>query len=278
MTAGITVRPLTAEVGAEIAGVDLTAALDVEAVGTVRRALLDHGVVFFRDQPMSGVRQIAFAERFAPVMLPVIDQPGEVRGITVLDQVEPKGKVNNDRYHADSTFLAEPPLGAVLQAVQLPRVGGDTYWASMYGAYELLSLSMQRFVDGLSALHSTEKIDRVLRTRAEIVRRDSAMAPSVHPVVRVHPETGRKALYVNRNYTVRIVELSDAESDALLDMLFEHIGLPELSVRFHWEPGSVAFWDNRCTQHCALSDYHERRVMWRCLLQGDRPVGPSTAA
>ncbi len=273
---GLTVRPLTAAIGAEVTGVRLDEELDDATVGEIRRALLDHLVLFFRDQSMTAAQQLAFAGRFGPIMMAAIDTGSpEPPGITVIDQVAPKG-LNADRWHADSTHLPEPPMAAVLRAVQLPEVGGDTCWASMYAAYETLSPSMQCFLDPLTAEHSSTFIDTALERTANVVRRDNERVPSHHPVVRVHPETGRRLLFVNENWTDRIDGLSAAESDYLLRFLTQHIHAPEFAVRFHWEPGSVAFWDERSTQHFAVPDYTERRVMHRCLLQGDRPVGPTS--
>jgi taurine dioxygenase len=271
--AEIIVRPLTPSIGAEVTGVELGAPLPDDVVALVRKALLDHLVLFFRDQEITPAQQLAFAERFAPVMMPMIDtQSTEQPGVTVLDQTAPRGQYT-ERWHSDSTNLPEPPLGAILRAVQLPSVGGDTCWASMYGVYEALSTSMQRFLEGLTAEHSTAILDAALAKLGSVVRRDDGREPSHHPVVRVHPETGRRLLFVNGNFTTRIDGLSQAESEALLRLLLEQIGSPDHHVRFRWEPGSVAFWDNRCTQHCAIADYTERRVMYRCLLRGDRPLG-----
>jgi taurine dioxygenase len=203
----------------------------------------------------------------------VIDtQSTEVPGVTVLDQTDPRGQYT-ERWHTDSTFLEEPPWGAVLRAVQLPPVGGDTCWASMYAAYEQLSPPMRRFLDGLTAEHSTSILDAVLDKLPNVVRRER-MPPVRHPVVRVHPETGRKLLFVNANFTDRIVDLDEAESRTLLDFLFHHLGKPHFQVRYHWTPNAVALWDNRSTQHCAMPDYCERRLMYRCMMRGDRPVGP----
>jgi taurine dioxygenase len=271
--AEITVRPLTPTIGAEVSGVDLGAPLSDDVVATLRQALLDHLVLFFRDQDITPAQQLAFAERFAPVMLPMIDtQSTEQPGVTVLDQTAPRGQYT-ERWHSDSTNLPEPPLGAILRAVQLPSVGGDTCWASMYGAYETLSRSMQQFLEGLTAEHSTAILDAALAELGHVVRRDEGLKPSHHPVVRVHPETGRRLLFVNGNFTTRIDGLSPGENDVLLRYLLEQVNSPDLYVRFHWEPASVAFWDNRCTQHCAIADYTERRVMHRCLLRGDGPRG-----
>ncbi len=268
-----TARPLTSGIGAEIGGVDLAGDLDSDTVAFLRRALLDHLVIFFRDQDITPQQQLRFAERFSPVMLPLIDtQTTEQPGVTVLDQQSPKGQYT-EYWHTDSTFLPEPPMAAILRAVQLPSTGGDTCWASMYAAFEALSPAMQRFLEGLTAVHSTEILDAALARLGNVIRRDAPGSSATHPVVRVHPETGRKLLFVNRNFTTRIVELTAAESDLLLAWLFEHVNTPDFHVRWRWEPHSVAFWDERSTQHCAVPDYTERRVMHRCMLQGDRPRG-----
>jgi taurine dioxygenase len=274
---GIVVRPLTAAIGAEVEGVDLGAPLDADTRATLHQAVLDHLVLFFQDQDITPSQQLAFAEHFAPIMLPVIDtQSTEVPGVTVLDQTDPRGQYT-ERWHTDSTFLEEPPWGAVLRAVQLPPVGGDTCWASMYAAYEQLSAPMRRFLDGLTAEHSTSILDAVLDKLPNVVRRERK-PPVRHPVVRVHPETGRKLLFVNANFTDRIVDLDEAESRMLLGFLFNHLGKPHFQVRYHWTPNAVALWDNRPTQHCAMPDYRERRLMYRCMMQGDRPVGPVATA
>jgi len=271
----ITIRPLTAAIGAEVTGVDLTAELDDEAVDRLRRGLLDHLVLFFRDQPMTPAEQLRFAERFAPVMLPLIDtQSTEQPGVTVLDQTAPKGQYT-ERWHADSTFLPAPPMGAVLRAVQVPSIGGDTCFASMYAAYDALSPAVQSFIDGLHASHSTAILDAALDKLGNVLRRDTPAEPTVHPVVRVHPETGRKAIFVNGNFTTGIVELAPDESAAVLAMLYEKLNAPDVQVRWRWAPASVAIWDNRATQHCAIPDYTERRVMHRCMMQGSAPRGPA---
>ena len=174
-------------------------------------------------------------------------------------------------------FLPEPPMGTTLRAVQLPSYGGDTCFASMYAAYEALSSAMQRFLDGLTATNSAAPV--VARVKdmgiyANDIERDMH-PPVVHPVIRVHPESGRKSLFVCGNYTTRIVELSDAESRRLLAMLFEHIKSPQFQCRYRWEHNTLALWDNRVVQHCAIPDYQERRVMYRTMISGTRPQGPS---
>jgi taurine dioxygenase len=243
----------------------------------VRAALLDHLVIFFEDQTMGPAEHLVFSERFGPTMLSIIDtQSTEAPGVTVLDQVAPRGQ-NTDRWHTDHSFVPEPPMATTLRAVQLPSVGGDTCFASMYAAYDGLSSAMQRFLDGLTAENSIEQVANSTKL-AKVFRRDvdNPIAPPVHPVVRIHPETGRKLLYVCGNFTTRIMELSDKESAAVLAFLFRHINSPEFHCRYHWRPGSVAMWDNRSTQHLAVPDYTERRVMHRTMIAGDRPYGPAT--
>jgi taurine dioxygenase len=267
------VTPVTAVIGAEVRGVDLASDLDDVTVDRLRGALNEHHVLFFREQSMTPAQQLAFAERFGPVQLPMIDAPGtDVPGVTVLDQVGPKGQ-GTDRWHADSTFMACPPLGAILQAVKAPKVGGDTCFASMVSAYESLSPSVRALVDGLEAVHSTAIVNRLMANLAGIVHREGDDTETVHPVVRVHPESGRRVLFVNGNFTIRIVGMTEGESRVLLDLLFEHVRSSEHQVRFRWETGSVAFWDNRAVQHFAVPDYDERRVMHRVMITGDAPVG-----
>jgi taurine dioxygenase len=278
MMTDISVRPLTPVVGAEVRGVDLGAPLHDETMAAIRRALLDHLVLFFRDQDITPAEQLRFSQRFGPVMLSIIDtESTEEPGVTVLDQVAPKGQFT-DRWHTDHTFVPEPPMASMLRAVSVPEVGGDTCFASMYAAYESLSPDMQRFLDGLTAVHSTEIVSRGIAGLARVYRRDAdkEQPPAIHPVIRIHPETGRKALFVCGNFTTRIVELSEPESDAVLHFLFEHIKSPELQCRFRWERHSVALWDNRSVQHCAIPDYEEHRVMYRTMIAGDRPFGPAT--
>jgi len=189
----------------------------------------------------------------------------------VLDQVHPQGE-GADEWHSDNTFLAEPPMGSILRAVQLPAVGGDTCFASMYAAYEGLSPAMRDFVDGLRAVHDiTNPLKKAIRdghSTLDLAEMQHKCPPVEHNVVVTHPETGRRALFVNRNSTTHIVGLSDREQEVMLPFLFDHARSPEYQCRFHWEPGSIAFWDNRSVQHYAVADYHERRIMHRATIAG----------
>lgn len=270
--AGITIKVLTATIGAEIGGVDLREPLKDETVSEIRQALLDHLVIFFRDQPLTDEQHLEFALRFGPLSIPPLatkyqDSPA----VTVLDQVSPKGE-GADEWHSDNTFMARPPMGSVLRAATLPAVGGDTCFASMYAAYEALSPSIRSLVDGLRAVHDITKPMRKAiaagHTTLDLDDMQRRWPPVEHPVVVTHPETGRRALFVNRNSTTHLVGLTDRENEVLLPFLFDHVRSPELQVRFHWEEDSIAFWDNRSVQHYAVADYTERRVMRRVTIDG----------
>ncbi|HTJ62735.1 MAG TPA: TauD/TfdA family dioxygenase [Alphaproteobacteria bacterium] len=281
MADAIRVEPTTATVGADIYGLDLSRPLDGETVATVRRALLDHLVLFFREQPLLSVDEhVRFANYFGEIDLPLFRTKASERPeILVLDQVAPKGE-GADSWHADNTYMQTPPMGSILQARVLPEFGGDTCFASMSAAYDALSPAMQGFLDGLTATHSLEQMVERTKHVAGTSLRDklSAWLPVSHPVVRVHPEIGRKMLNVNANWTQSIDGLSYAESTALLAFLFDHVKSPEFQVRLHWNAGDIAFWDNRAVQHYAVADYTSRRVMQRITITGDRPFGPMNGA
>jgi taurine dioxygenase len=278
MTASrLEIRPLSSALGAEIFGVDLADRLDEETVRALRAALLEHLVIFFRDQELSPHRLLALAERFGevveyplikglpecPLVLPVIKEPEERANF---------GGV----WHSDTAYLERPAMASLLYAIETPPAGGDTMFANMYLAYETLSSGMRRLLDGLRAVNVAGKAV-ALQTREEMYSKrgtaaDVEAASAIHPVVRTHPETGRKALYVNLAHTLRFEDMTEAESAPLLDWLFTWQIQPELTCRFRWRPGSLAFWDNRASQHYPLNDYHGyRRVMHRVTLAGDRP-------
>lgn len=267
------VTPLTAAVGAEIEGVDLAGELLPAVVEGIKDALLRHQVLFFRSQAMTAEQQVAFARHFGEIDLPLFRTTSSpVPEVLILDQVAPRGE-GADSWHADNTYMETPPMASILQALELPRVGGDTCFASMTAAYEALSPALRGFLDGLHAEHSLSRMVERTRHLENVSLREQAdrWPPVVHPVVRVHPETGARLLNVNANWTSHIVELEPAESDAVLALLYRHLEQPSFQVRFRWEEGSVAFWDNRCVQHLAVPDYEERRVMQRVTLTGDRP-------
>ena len=268
----LSVRPLSQAVGAEITGIDLSEPLDDTSVAAVRAALLEHLVLFFRDQHLDDEQHLAFAQRFGPLSIsPVATKYQDSPSVTVLDQVSPKGE-GADQWHSDNTFMATPPMGSILRAVQLPPVGGDTCFASMYAAYEALSPPVRSLVDGLRAVHDVTKPMRKAiaagHTSLGLAEMQERWPPVEHPVVVTHPETGRRALFVNRNSTTHLVGVTDRENEVLLPFLFDHVRSPDFQCRFHWEVGSVAFWDNRSVQHFAVADYAERRVMRRVTIDG----------
>lgn len=267
------VRRIAGALGAEILGVDLSKDIPVEAI---RCAFLEHQVVFFRDQPLTPAQFMAFARRMGrPVEYPF------VKGIDGFPEVIEVKKLEHERHnfggiwHSDTVYLETPPMGSMLLAREVPPHGGDTLFASQYLAYESLSSGMQRLLDGLVAVNSSAKAD-VSRTREDRIKEQSGESKEFaaeHPVVRTHPETGRKALYVNAAHTARFKDMTEEESAPLLRFLFEHQVKPEFTCRFQWRVGSLAFWDNRCTQHNPLNDYHGyRRVMHRITLAGDTPA------
>lgn len=273
----IGVRPLAGAIGAEISGVDLSRDLDDATVAEIRQALLDHMVIFFRDQDITPEQHLAFAKRFGePVEYPLVN------GLEGFPEIVPVVKLEHETvnfgglWHSDTTYLETPPMGSILAARELPPYGGDTIFANMYMAYETLSDGMKAILDGLKAVNASNKA-QVSQTRKERVKSDAKATPetvleAVHPVVRTHPETGRKALYVNPAHTVRFDGLTEAESAPILQFLFEHQIRPEFTCRFGWAPGSIAFWDNRAAQHNPINDYHGfKRVMHRITLAGDRP-------
>lgn len=271
----IQITPLTPTIGAEIHGVDLRSGLAQEEVSGIRQALLDHLVVFFRDQDITPAQHVAFGRAFGELCYPpFMTDHGSDPEILVLDQVSPRGE-GTDTWHSDNTFMAEPPMGSILKAIQLPARGGDTCFASAYAAYDALSEPMKEFLEGLSAVHdltaTLERANAAGHTQADIAAIREKSPPVSHPVVRTHPETQRKALFVNANSTTQIEGLSPAESRNLLPFLCDHFGSPEFQCRFRWSENAIAFWDNRSAQHMAVPDYNERRVMNRVTLAGDRP-------
>ena len=269
----VDVRRVTPGLGAEIEGMDLGAA-DDDDLRLVRQALIEQGVVFFRDQDISVESQIAFGAAFGDLVVHPND-PG-LEGhpeVMIIHADESSKRVAGECWHSDVSCDPEPPLGSILRIHTLPETGGDTLFASMYAAYEGLSPALQAFLQGLTAIHDGAPYYRSVN--ACIGRDDGGRAypRAEHPVVRTHPESGRKGLFVNEMFTTEIVGLKKAESDALLRFLFKHIQRPEFHLRFRWRRNSIAFWDNRCVQHQAIWDYWpETRSGYRVTIKGDRPV------
>ena len=282
VTPGIDIRPVAGHIGAEVHGVDLAQPSDHE-IATIRAALLRWKVIFFRDQHISQDQHVAFGQRFGEVTpahptLPAAfpDHPE----ILLLDnqQYAPMGSASiESRWHTDVTFVPNPPMGSILRGLVVPEYGGDTQWANLAAAYEELSEPIRAMSDGLHAVHTNalpiSRGELSGELRQQFMARD---IQSVHPVVRVHPETGERALFVNPNFTSHVVELSRQEGRHLLAMLYEHMANPAYTVRFRWQPGSVAFWDNRATAHLVPTDVPPgaHRSMQRITIAGDHTVGP----
>jgi taurine dioxygenase len=263
--------------GAEIRGVDLSRPLSPSTVADIRRAFLEHLVLFFRDQRLDSAQFLAFARAMGePIEYPL------VKGLPGYPLIIPVLKLEHERtnfggiWHSDTAYLEVPPMGSMLLAREVPPVGGDTQFANQYLAYEALSPGMQRMLEGLIGVNSSAKADasRTREDRMKTEAREDAKRDYMaeHPVVRTHPETGRKSLYVNVAHTVRFKDLTEEESAPLLSYLFQDQVRPEYTCRFRWEVGSLAFWDNRCVQHNPVNDYHgHRRLMHRITLKGERP-------
>jgi taurine dioxygenase len=285
LPAGVEPRPyerfalagLTPTIGAEITGVDLAAPLDDDLQAELRRALLEWKVLFFRDQDITRDEQRAFALRWGP-----LDQhpfyayanPGQTDvDVVTLAKDAALGGTENE-WHADVTWHRVPPLGAVLRAVEVPELGGDTLWMDMSAAYDGLTDELKARIDGLTAIHDWRGSFGAVMPAEAVDALSDAFPPAEHPIVRKHPETGRRTLFVNAIFTQQVVGLDREESDALLREIYRQANRVEYQVRFRWTAGAVAFWDNRATQHYASSDYWpQRRVMDRISIGGDVPVG-----
>ncbi len=279
----IEVVPISGALGAEIRGVDLSEPLDEDTFAGVKQAFLDHQVIFFRDQDLSPERQKAFGTRFGSLNVHPFVQglDGHPEVMPIIKEREDKANFGGG-WHSDMTFLKEPVLGTILYAVETPAFGGDTLFANQCMAYERLSDGMKKMLGGLRAVHSASSQYGTQGESAKNNAKRSGMKVAVteaaddetaiHPVIRTHPETGRKGLFVNEAFTEKFEGMTRRESKPLLEYLYQHGTREEFTCRFRWEPGSVAFWDNRCTQHFALNDYHgQRRAMHRVTVNGDRP-------
>jgi alpha-ketoglutarate-dependent taurine dioxygenase len=280
------INPLSAHIGAEIRGVDLTQPLQDREVREIRAALLRWRVVFFREQPLTHDEHVAFAAQFGELTVghPVFGHVGGHPEIYSISKYRKATRFEGEPlwrpwtgWHTDVTAAINPPWASILRGVTIPPYGGDTQWTNLVRAYETLSKPLRRFVDGLRGIHrfappagavGTTEFEKAVEERTLV---------SEHPLVRVHPETGEHALYVSPSFLKSIVGLTPRESQALLELLWEHVTRPEFTVRFKWEPGSVAFWDNRATAHLAPTDIFDLdfdRQLYRTTLVGDIPVGP----
>ncbi|MFI8376309.1 taurine dioxygenase [Pseudomonas helleri] len=274
----LTITPLSSALGAQIDGVDLTLPLTEQQRTAIERALLEHQVIFFKNQSITPQQQARFAANFGDLHIhPIYPNVPEQPEVLVLDTAVTDVR-DNAVWHTDVTFLPTPAMGAVLSAKQLPAYGGDTLWASGIAAFEGLSKPLQVLLDGLTATHDFTKsfpLERFGSTPEDLARWEQTRKsnpPLSHPVIRTHPVSGRKSLFVNEGFTTKINELSEAESEAILKLLFAHATRPEYTIRWRWQENDVAFWDNRVTQHYAVDDYRpNRRVMHRATILGDAP-------
>jgi alpha-ketoglutarate-dependent taurine dioxygenase len=292
------VQPVSGHIGADISGVDISRSLTDQTVAQIRDALHRYKVIFFRDQQLDHAAQIAFGRNFGDLTYahPHDDTPPEEHpeiftidprryeqryGKEFREQTQRRQYSYFAGWHTDVTAAVNPPAGSILRAETVPEVGGDTQWTSLAAAYAGLSAPVRAFVDRLRAEHRYGGADRPTGDGAYAKRINDNLLVAVHPVVRVHPVTGERALFVNPGFTSHIVDVSARESRAILDLLYSEITRPEYTVRFRWAPGSVAFWDNRATAHLAPKDIEHldvQRTLHRITLVGDIPVGPDGRA
>ena len=287
----LTVSRVAGRIGAELGGVDLAEPLDEQTVAAIRAALLEHKVVFFRAQRLDHGSQIAFARQFGqlthahphedapPEQFPQIltidpDRYAQKYGENFRDEYRKRQYSYFAGWHTDVTAAVNPPAASILRAETVPEFGGDTQWANLAAAYDGLSAPLQRLAESLRAVH---RFRIPTGEDSKIAKRVNAnLLIAEHPVVRVHPETGERVLFVNPGFTDHIVGLTSVESRRVLDLFYEHLTRPEYLVRFRWRAGDVAFWDNRATAHLAPTDLDHldvQRTLHRVTLIGDRPVG-----
>lgn len=272
MAATVRVDPVSPVIGADVSGIDLASPLDDATLDALKQALARHLVLFFRDQPLTLEQHKALGRHFGELHVhPAAPKDAVHPEVLVVHADDTVSFVPGSLWHSDVSCDTEPPMGSILQVVQVPSSGGDTLFASMYAAFDALSDRMQRMLCGLRALHEGEQYYRDRYGSTDL--RDATHPVAEHPVVRTHPVTGRQALFVNEGFTTRLKDLPISESDALLAFLFKHCADPAFQCRFRWQPHSIAFWDNRCTQHLAIWDYYpEVRHGYRVTIKGDRPV------
>jgi alpha-ketoglutarate-dependent taurine dioxygenase len=281
----VIVKPQAGHIGAEIRGVDFKLPLSDSEIGQIRAALLKWKVVFFRNQNIDHAQQVAFSARFGEVTYahPLEDEPvdGNFPQVLAIDRRRYERKdgrryTYENRWHTDVTAVVNPPAASILRAVTVPEFGGDTTWTNLVAAYEGLSAPLKALANSLRAEHRFGARTSLKEENPFLKRINKNPLVSIHPVVRVHPETGERALFVNPGFTSHLIGLSQQESDRILDLFFEQITRPEYTVRFHWNPGDIAFWDNRATAHLGPRDLDHldvERVLYRITLTGDIPVG-----
>jgi taurine dioxygenase len=278
----ISVERIAGALGAVVSGIDLAEPLEDETIGDIRKALLEHQVIFFHDQRLTPEQHLAFGARFGELQVHEFVEGSALDPRIIEVRKEPEDTRNfGGGWHTDVSYLERPALGSVLYAREVPSHGGDTMFASQYLAYETLSDGMKAMLEEMTALHSARRpygLDAAQRhangaSSMKYLLSEAAHGEVEHPVIRTHAETGRKSLYVNATFTVRFKDMTEEESAPLLNYLWQHAVRPEFTCRFRWRQNSVAFWDNRCVLHNAINDYHgERRLMHRVTIEGERPV------
>jgi taurine dioxygenase len=270
--AQLDLKPLSPTIGAEVQSIDLTTDVSDAQIAALRSALLEWKVLFFRDQEITREQHIAFAGKFGALEIHPLTAPDQPNPEVLRIAHDENSKGSENLWHSDVTWRPEPSLGSILRALEVPEVGGDTLFCNMYAAYDGLSEKMKEFVCGLTAEHSFMRaFGGFIPAEEQAVTREKH-PEQIHPVVRTHPETGRKGLYVNVAFTDQILGLEPRESDDLLQHLYAQARIPEYQCRFRWEKNSLAFWDNRACQHYAASDYFpQKREMERVTIIGDRP-------
>ncbi|WP_025897954.1 TauD/TfdA dioxygenase family protein [Sneathiella glossodoripedis] len=280
----IEVAPITGNIGAEILGVDLKVN-DAETIQEIRRALLEHVVVFFRDQDLDMAEYISFAQQFGPFgKEPFVETMSEHPNVIAVVKEATETKTINfgGQWHSDWSFQECPPFATLLRGIDIPPYGGDTLFANMYLGYETLSDGIKKLIEPLIAVHSARRpyglgksiLGDTDKKAMKIVRSEEAHNEVEHPLVRVHPETGRKLLFINPVYTVRLKGMSESESKDLLNQLYRHALNEAFTCRFRWRKNSIAMWDNRCSMHLAINDYDGyRRELHRITIAGDEPYG-----
>jgi len=271
------IRQMTPAIGAELVGVSAASELSDDVIAEIRQALLDHKVIFLRDQDLTQEELLGFAKRFGDLEIHPATPKDQPNPEILRIEHGPKSKGQENMWHSDVTWRAEPSLGSVLNAIEIPPVGGDTLFANMNLAYENLPEHIRDQIIGMEAVHDIARVfARRLNKKPEELH--DQYPPETHPVVRTHPETGLRTLYVNAAFTSHIVGMEAEESAALLKRLYATAANPEIQCRFRWTKGAIAFWDNRACQHFAASDYFPaRRIMQRATIKGDRPYFDATA-
>ena len=278
-TSSLVAKRIGASLGAEVSGLDLAQPLDDVAFEAINQALAEHQVLIFRDQDITTEQQKAFGRRFGKLTVhPFAPSDAEARELIVFDNDADNPPWGTDIWHSDETFRDEPPLGTMLRALIVPEVGGDTMFTSMSAALEGLSERMQNFISGLEAVHDFKPFRQLFlgdaAGRRSLRDFEERYPPAIHPVVRLHPLSGKKVLFVNPQFTVAIKGMEESESRGLLEQLFRQAMVPEYQIRHHWRPNTLVFWDNRAVQHYAIHDYYpQRRRMERITIKGDKPVG-----